>query len=307
MKTIRDQPCPEPPSPDLKVVGEESLLDRERFCKRGLTVRRGALGQSCEFSFGGMLALRAPMWPDWTTPPRIPSLEVCGQGGHGETHVGFGGWLEALLWLAPFVPTHQLAFLLGLGGGRVCPSPLSLVPASASPALGQACLQLDDEVQPSGCSHHSQRNKNRLKLLSSCVDPSSSSWVPACPDRSPHFTPLFLPDGLPCGPPAPTCDTETAVVWRLLNVTSCLKGLWSDPWNKYSYICRQTWASPGAQGKESAYSTGAAGGLGWIPGSGRAPGKGNGNPLQYSCLEYPLDRGAWQATVHRIEKSWTWL
>lgn len=41
MKTIRDQPCPEPPSPDLKADGEESLLDGERFCKRGLTVRRG--------------------------------------------------------------------------------------------------------------------------------------------------------------------------------------------------------------------------------------------------------------------------
>ena len=35
-----------------------------------------------------------------------------------------------------------------------------------------------------------------------------------------------------------------------------------------------------------------------IPGSGRSPGEGNGNPLQYSCLENPLDRGAWRATVH---------
>ena len=39
-----------------------------------------------------------------------------------------------------------------------------------------------------------------------------------------------------------------------------------------------------------------------IPGSGRSPGEGNGNPLQYSCLENPMDRGAWQATVHRIPK-----
>ena len=40
-----------------------------------------------------------------------------------------------------------------------------------------------------------------------------------------------------------------------------------------------------------------------IPGSGRCPGEGHGNPLQYSCLENPLDRGAWQATVHRVAKS----
>ena len=46
---------------------------------------------------------------------------------------------------------------------------------------------------------------------------------------------------------------------------------------------------------------------GLIPGSGRSPGEGNGNPLQYSCLEDPMDRGAWQATVHRVTKSWTWL
>ena len=47
--------------------------------------------------------------------------------------------------------------------------------------------------------------------------------------------------------------------------------------------------------------------VGWIPGSGRSPGGGHGNPLQYSCLENPLDRGAWQATVHRIAKSWIQL
>ena len=46
---------------------------------------------------------------------------------------------------------------------------------------------------------------------------------------------------------------------------------------------------------------------GLIPGSGRSPGEGNGYPLQYSCLENPLDRGAWQATVHGVTKSWTQL
>ena len=45
--------------------------------------------------------------------------------------------------------------------------------------------------------------------------------------------------------------------------------------------------------------------IGSIPGLGRFLGGGHGNPLQYSCLENPMDRGAWRATVHRITKSWT--
>ena len=44
-----------------------------------------------------------------------------------------------------------------------------------------------------------------------------------------------------------------------------------------------------------------------IPGLERSPGEGNGNPLQNSCLENPMDRGAWQATVHRVTKSRTQL
>ena len=60
---------------------------------------------------------------------------------------------------------------------------------------------------------------------------------------------------------------------------------------------------PGASdGKASALSEGD---LGSIPGLGRSPGEGNGNPLQYSCLENPMDGGAWQATVHGISKSQT--
>ena len=47
--------------------------------------------------------------------------------------------------------------------------------------------------------------------------------------------------------------------------------------------------------------------VGSIPGSGRSPGGGHGNPLQYSCLENPTDRGAWWATVHRVTKSRTQL
>ena len=58
---------------------------------------------------------------------------------------------------------------------------------------------------------------------------------------------------------------------------------------------------PGSSdGKASAYNVGD---LGSIPGSGRSPGEGNGNPLQYSCLENPMDGGAWWATVHGVTES----
>ena len=47
--------------------------------------------------------------------------------------------------------------------------------------------------------------------------------------------------------------------------------------------------------------------VGSIPGSGRSPGEGHGNPRQYSCLDNPVDRGDWQATVHGVTKSQTQL
>ena len=65
----------------------------------------------------------------------------------------------------------------------------------------------------------------------------------------------------------------------------------------------EKWASWWLSNKASACSAGAAGDLGLIPGLGRSPGGGRGNPLQYSCLENPMDRGTWQATVHRVTKS----
>ena len=60
----------------------------------------------------------------------------------------------------------------------------------------------------------------------------------------------------------------------------------------------------GSDSKESACNVGD---LGLIPGSGRFPGEGNDNPLQYSCLENSMDRGAWGATVHGVTKSQTQL
>ena len=73
--------------------------------------------------------------------------------------------------------------------------------------------------------------------------------------------------------------------------------------SKYLYNIHSSF--PG--GSEDKASSCNAGDPGSIPGLGRSPGEGNGNPLQYSCLENPMDRGAWRATIYGITKSWTQL
>ena len=69
-----------------------------------------------------------------------------------------------------------------------------------------------------------------------------------------------------------------------------------------SLLCPSLGFPGGSEVKVSARN---AGDLGLIPGSGRSPGEGNGNPLQYSCLKNPMDGGAWWATVHGVGKSRT--
>ena len=66
------------------------------------------------------------------------------------------------------------------------------------------------------------------------------------------------------------------------------------------YFIRSSDFPDGSDGKASAYNVGD---LGSSPGSGRSPGEGNGTPLQYSCLENPMDGGAWWAAVHGVAKS----
>ena len=73
----------------------------------------------------------------------------------------------------------------------------------------------------------------------------------------------------------------------------------------YKTLMKEIGGFPG--GSEVKASTWNAGDPGSIPGSGRSPGEGNGNPLQYSCLENPMEGGAWLATVHGVEKSRTRL
>ena len=74
------------------------------------------------------------------------------------------------------------------------------------------------------------------------------------------------------------------------------------PYNRHSSELPQ-WLS----GKEPVCNAGDPGDAGSVPGLGRSPVEGNGNPLQYSCLENPMEGGAWQATVHGVAKSRTRL
>ena len=77
---------------------------------------------------------------------------------------------------------------------------------------------------------------------------------------------------------------------------------WEIGTDIYTLLCIK-WGFPG--GSEVKASARNVGDLGSIPGSGRSPGEGNGNPFEYSCLENPMDRRAWWATVHGVTKSWT--
>ena len=74
--------------------------------------------------------------------------------------------------------------------------------------------------------------------------------------------------------------------------------------NMKKNACIYMWVKNLPAMKETACS---AGDVDSISGSGRSPREGNGNPLQYSCLGNPTDRGTLQATVHRVTKSLTWL
>ena len=86
------------------------------------------------------------------------------------------------------------------------------------------------------------------------------------------------------------------------------RGNTPNPWNSHPLISWQYFFSLIAQQvKNLPASAGDTGDVVSIPGLGRSPGGGNGNPVQYSCLKNPMDRGAWQTTVwesYRVEQDW---
>ena len=87
------------------------------------------------------------------------------------------------------------------------------------------------------------------------------------------------------------------------------KGPWRDLHSRrFCYLtCGVAGFPGGSMGKIPPAYAGDAEDVGLIPGLERSPGEGNGNALQHSCLENTVDRGAWQATVHRVAESWTQL
>ena len=93
----------------------------------------------------------------------------------------------------------------------------------------------------------------------------------------------------------PVLCTQSILVVSFLHICASISQVW---YSGYRLI-------PG--GSEDKASACHAGDQGLIPGLGRSPGEGNGNPLQYSCLENPMDGGAWWATVHGVTKSRTRL
>ena len=109
-------------------------------------------------------------------------------------------------------------------------------------------------------------------------------------------------------------------VWVLeFSVTASGEESGGGPWIRRIGFCRislnptmthflpPTPLVPATRTENSPANAGDTRDAGLIPGLGRSPGIGNGNPLQYSCLGNPMDRGAWRATVHGVAKSRTWL
>ena len=92
--------------------------------------------------------------------------------------------------------------------------------------------------------------------------------------------------------------------WVLVGARAHLNDLIFKKFINLAALCLSWGFFGGSDGEESACSVGD---LGSIPGLGRSPGEGHGYPLQYSCLENSMDRGAWRATVHCVLKSLTWL
>ena len=148
----------------------------------------------------------------------------------------------------------------------------------------------------------------------------SGWWFPGpaiidCARAKSHQLCPTLCDPMGCSPPG------SSIHWilqaRILEWVAMPSSKGSPPLAGGFFTASSTWGPPvlqrgiinliegfpgGSDAKESACNVGD---LGSVPGLGRAPGEGNGNPLQYSCLETSMDRGIWEATVHGVAKSWT--
>ena len=129
---------------------------------------------------------------------------------------------------------------------------------------------------------------------------------PPLPQRLCNSLPLPWDTTLP-----PEGSVKISLIWQTLGSSTLLQLLQMTHFYSFSWLSNiplyiyifglpllaQMVKNPPANARD----------LGLIPGLGKSPGEGQGNPLQYSCLEYPMDRGTWQATVHGVTKSQTQL
>ena len=105
-------------------------------------------------------------------------------------------------------------------------------------------------------------------------------------------------------PRSPTWSCFVSMsVWTLKFLQIFPQGLLQN----YRHLWNKRGFPGGSDGKESACNAGNIRDAGLTSGSARYPGAGQGNPLQYSCLENPTDRRAWWAAFHNVSKSWIWL
>ena len=157
-----------------------------------------------------------------------------------------------------------------------------------------------------GSLKHSLMEKRGFESSPMCDLCSAMSQVTVCPESQATYlkremiTPNFKDPCVECM--RQQCGTREQLYnklyleWCIPPASICLFTTW---------LC-YTWGFPScASGKEPACQCSGHKGLGSIPGLGRSPVAGRGTPFQYSCLENLLVRGAWQATVYRVTKSWT--
>ena len=144
-------------------------------------------------------------------------------------------------------------------------------------------LSLVRELDPTCCNQINKLKKKKKK-------PRGEAWN--------RFFPQSLRRNQPSWPHTLIWDfqLQNCEKFLLLKSPTCGTLSWQPSQINIAYL-----GFPG--GSEVKMSACNAGDLGLIPGLGRSPGEGNGNPLQYSCLENPIDGGAWWATVHGAQES----
>ena len=144
-------------------------------------------------------------------------------------------------------------------------------------------------------------NKSPSGSTRKSLSGSFKTWVPVIGNRKQAYLPWGSRKGFKC--------SQNSIAYFLTgekrDVSLLLgKDAFVEQWAKWPLLTENRGFLGGSVVKNLPANAGDMGDVGSKPGSRRSPGGGNGNPLQYSCLENLMDRGAWCATVHRVAKAW---